>query len=268
MTAPDLTSYDVIVINTSAGKDSQAMMDVIVEMAVEAGVADRLVAVHCDLGRVEWAGTKELAEEQARHYGMRFEVVSRPQGDLLDHVEARGMWPSSEARYCTSDHKRGQVFTLLTKLTKEIREATGKAQVRILNCMGLRAEESPERAKKPELKFDKKASNGRRHVDTWLPIHGWLVGQVWARIRQSGVRYHYAYDLGMPRLSCCFCIFAPKPALIIAGQHNPALLAEYVRVETKIDHKFRVDQSLAEIQTLIQIGVPVEQGPIVWKQCA
>jgi 3'-phosphoadenosine 5'-phosphosulfate sulfotransferase (PAPS reductase)/FAD synthetase len=95
MTTPLLTAYDVILVNSSAGKDSQAMLDLIIERAKAEGVLDRVVVVHCDLGRVEWKGTRELAEEQARHYGVRFEVVSRPQGDLLQHIEQRGMWPSS-----------------------------------------------------------------------------------------------------------------------------------------------------------------------------
>jgi 3'-phosphoadenosine 5'-phosphosulfate sulfotransferase (PAPS reductase)/FAD synthetase len=122
---PLLSSYDILLVNSSAGKDSQAMLTHIVKMAREQGVADRIVVVHCDLGRVEWKGTRELAEEQAKHYGCRFEVVSRKQGDLLTHVEERGMWPSSAARYCTSDHKRGQVYTLLTKLTTEVRAVKG-----------------------------------------------------------------------------------------------------------------------------------------------
>jgi 3'-phosphoadenosine 5'-phosphosulfate sulfotransferase (PAPS reductase)/FAD synthetase len=145
--APVLTSYHWILVNSSAGKDSQAMLDLVVELATAAGVRDRVVVVHCDLGRVEWAGTAELAEEQAKHYGLRFEKVSRPQGDLLDQIEARGMFPSSSARYCTSDHKRGQVRKVLTMLAKELADAGHVGPVRILNCMGLRAEESPARAK-------------------------------------------------------------------------------------------------------------------------
>jgi predicted phosphoadenosine phosphosulfate sulfurtransferase len=38
-TAPDLTSYDWLVINSSAGKDSQAMLDFVVSLADEQGVA-------------------------------------------------------------------------------------------------------------------------------------------------------------------------------------------------------------------------------------
>jgi 3'-phosphoadenosine 5'-phosphosulfate sulfotransferase (PAPS reductase)/FAD synthetase len=249
----DLRTYDWIVLNSSAGKDSQAMLDLVVEMATAQGVRDRLVAVHCDLGRVEWPGTRELAEEQARHYGLRFEVVSRPQGDLLTHVEQRGMWPSSAARYCTSDHKRGQVDKVFTALADETRlrfpHRTAIKPVRILNCMGIRAQESPARAKRaPFVALDRRASNGRRSVSQWLPIFDWTVEQVWERIRRSGVRHHPAYDLGMPRLSCCFCIFAPKAALVLAGKHNPELLAEYVRVEQKIGHKFRINLSLVEVQ--------------------
>src|SRR5262245_62312416 len=106
---PDLTAYHWIVVNSSAGKDSQAMIDFVVEQCDAAGVPrDRLVVVHADLGRVEWPGTRALAEEQARHYGLEFIAVSRPQGDLLDHIKQRGMFPSPTARYCTSNHLCGR----------------------------------------------------------------------------------------------------------------------------------------------------------------
>ena len=238
-----LAEYDIILINSSAGKDSQAMLDFVAELAAAEGVESRVVVVHCDLGRVEWSGTRELAEAQADHYGYRFEVVSRRQGDLLAHVRERRMWPSPKARYCTSDHKRSQVRRVMTKLVAERGQHT-----RILNCMGMRAAESPARSKLHPFAYDPAASNGKRHVDTWLPIHSWSTEQVWGRIKRSGVAHHPAYDLGMPRLSCCFCIFAPKQALILAGKHNPRLLDEYVAVEQEIGHKFRIDLSLVDVQ--------------------
>jgi 3'-phosphoadenosine 5'-phosphosulfate sulfotransferase (PAPS reductase)/FAD synthetase len=254
---PDLADYHWIVVNSSAGKDSQAMLDYVAAHAAEADALPRVVVVHCDLGRVEWPGTRELAEEQARHYGVRFEVVSRvhKQGDLLRQIEQRGMFPDSQNRYCTSDQKRGQVMTLLTRLTNEFRGAKfSPLRCRILNCLGLRADESPARAKKQPFIREGYGSNGRRRVDHWLPLHTWNGRQVWDRIRESGLRHHYAYDLGMPRLSCCFCIFSPRPALLLAGKHNPELLAEYVRVEEKIGHTLRVDQSLAEVQRALTRG--------------
>lgn len=256
----DLTAWDVILVNSSAGKDSQAMLDYVVELATEQGVKDRITVVHCDLGRVEWKGTKELAERQAAHYGLPFRVVSRKQGDLLDQIEKRGMWPSNTARYCTSDHKRAQVLTLMTALTAGIREKYEGKRVKILNCMGLRAEESPARAKKVAFEFNKVASNGRREVWTWLPIHEWTTKEVWERIEKSGVEHHRAYDLGMGRLSCVFCIFAPKNALLIAGEHNRELLDEYVRVERAMGHDFRKGFKIESIRDALDAGEKGEKG--------
>jgi 3'-phosphoadenosine 5'-phosphosulfate sulfotransferase (PAPS reductase)/FAD synthetase len=251
-----LNEFDWTVINSSAGTDSQAMLDVVCRLAREQGALHRVVVVHADLGRVEWQGTRELAETQAKAYGVRFEVVKRPQGDLLDHVLARGKWPSPSARYCTSDHKRGPVTTLFTRLTREL---NGR-HARILNCLGLRAEESPARAKRVPFELDRRDSNGKRTVFTWLPIHDWTTAQVWERIRQSGVPYHPAYDLGMPRLSCCFCIFSPREALMLAGKHNPDLLARYVEVEKRIGHTFKANLSLADVQRALDDGE--EPGPV------
>ena len=94
----------------------------------------------------------------------------------------------------------------------------------------------------------------KKVVDTWLPILAWTEADVWAAIKASGAPYHPAYDLGMPRLSCVFCIFAPKAALILAGRHNPELLAEYVKVEQDIGHRFTVKLSMAEVAQAVESG--------------
>lgn len=249
---PDLKTFDLIVINSSAGKDSQAMLDYVAELVEDVEVfegvdlRDRVIVVHADLGRVEWQGTPELAERQAAEYGFRFEKVSRVKGDLLDQIEQRGMFPSSTARYCTSDQKRDQVAKVITMITNEVFEGE---QIKILNCMGLRAQESPARAKRAPVSIDKRASNGKREVTEWLPILDWTEDQVWERIRESGVEHHWAYDAGMPRLSCCFCILASKSALIRAAQLNPSLAADYADVEARIGHTFKKDLSMAQIIT-------------------
>lgn len=245
-TVVDLSWYDIVLVNTSAGKDSQAMLDVVVEIADLFDVRDRVVAVHADLGRVEWPGTPELAAEHAAHYGVRFERIARPQGDLLDHVNARGMWPSSTTRYCTSDHKRGQVRKVMTKL---VRELELDRPARILSCMGFRREESPARAKKAAFRHDDSASGKGlvRQVDEWCPILDWTVEEVWDRIAAAGTRPHPAYGAGMPRLSCCFCVLAGRPALVRAAQLMPELAQEYLATEVRIGHRFRNDLAMADI---------------------
>lgn len=249
---PNLCDYDYVLVNSSAGKDSQAMLTMLVRLAESQG-ADlaRFVVVHADLGRVEWEGTLDLAAEQAAAYGLRFEVVTREKGDLLHQAEhERGMWPSSAARWCTSDQKTSQVTKLMTRLVQEHRDATGSTrQVRILNCLGIRAQESPARAKKQAWSRDN-ASNGKRHVDRWLPIFDWTEDRVWSVIRESGVRHHEAYDAGMPRLSCVFCVLAGERELVLAARLNPALAAEYEAAESRMGHTFQNGRSMAQIRAM------------------
>ena len=122
-------------------------------------------------------------------------------------------------------------------------------------CLGLRAEESPARSKKVTFQHDTGASNGKRSVDTWLPIHAWTTQQVWDRIRATGVPHHKAYDLGMPRLSCVFCVLASKDALLLAGEHNPDLLETYVRLEKSINHTLQHKYSATQLQADLAAGV-------------
>lgn len=255
-----LADFPVILLNSSAGKDSQAMLDLVAARAALEGVLDRVVVVHCDLGRVEWPGTRELAQEQAENYGLPFEVVQRDQ-DLLDQIEQRGKFPGAgPARFCTSDHKTAQVAKLMTRLTREWRANGGQGPCRILNCLGIRSEEGNRRAKDIRdtmtsdgqggaWRIDTRASTKTtRHVTRYYPIASWSEPQVWDRIDSSGVRYHEAYDLGMSRLSCCFCIFASRHDLLISARANPDLLDLYCKLEEKIGHQFTAKLSIRTVR--------------------
>ena len=250
---PALTKFRWIVVNSSAGKDSQTALRVVVQECDRQGVSrDRIVVSHQCLGESEWQGTKELAQAQASFYGLRFEVTSYrnkagQSKSLLEYVAARGKWPSSTARYCTSDFKRSPGGRVVTQLR---REAAGD----ILNVYGFRSEESPARAAKKVFVRNERLSTRDYDVIDWLPIHAWTEKAVWASIKASGVPYHQAYDLGMPRLSCAFCIFAPRHALLIAGKHNPALLDKYIAVEDAIGHTFQNGASLREIRNALVHG--------------
>jgi 3'-phosphoadenosine 5'-phosphosulfate sulfotransferase (PAPS reductase)/FAD synthetase len=262
VTLGQLAAYDLILVNSSAGKDSMASLEVIATEAARQGVLDRVVVGHADLGRAEWAGTRELAREQAERYGLRFFVVTATGPDLLERVERRGMWPSPQQRWCTSDLKRGPLRRLMTQLVGEHRERYGERRVRLLNVMGMRAQESPARAKRDALRVDSSASNGRREVSDFLPLHEWSVEEVWERVHASRIAdlIHPAYEAGMPRLSCRFCILAPKSALVLSARLNPELAQEYLRVEEATGHRFRMDCSIAEVIEAARTGEPVAAG--------
>lgn len=266
MLTPDLSSYDVILVNISAGKDSQVCLHETVMACDNLGIPrSRIVTVFCDLGdKDEWPGTRELAAEHAAHYGLRHEVVCRwitlPGGarvrqTLSEYIEQRGKWPDAARRYCTSELKRGPVEQLMTRLADEVRASWGPKRrgtcyrrVRILNVMGLRAQESPKRAAMLPFRFNKRASNQSvRLVDEWLPVHSWHLVEVLAGIKRAGTRMHPVYAKGMPRLSCRFCVLASKSALVRAAQLDPEGAQDRLGMERRMGHLFRQDLSMGQI---------------------
>lgn len=251
----DLTSYDLLLVNTSGGKDSSVTAWIFTKLAEAQGVKDRIVLVHATF-KEEWKGTVDLVKKQAAQLGLPLEVVERHRKDgspdsLLEYARRRGKWPSPKQRWCTSDFKRAPIAKVITKRAPGL-----DRPARVLNVMGHRAQEGFKRAKMPAFQSDKRATNGRRTVEIWRPILSMKVDEVWKIIRENQIPQHRAYSLGMPRLSCVFCIYAPKEALVVAGRDNRELLQEYVDVEKEIGHRFKNDMSIAEIQVAVEAEGP------------
>jgi len=256
---PDLRQWDLIVVNSSAGKDSQALLHWTVTVADLLGVRDRVHVAHATFDEA-WPGTAELAQRQAARYGLPCHVVRHPRGSLLARVRQRGRWPDASRRYCTAEFKRNQVDKLITRLARA-HPAWGRRQIRALSLLGIRASESPGRAQRgrrmPQVNGIpmRTVQQGRRLVRAvaW-PIFWLTTRDVWDTIRAAGTPTHPAYAHGMPRLSCVLCVFAPRNALILAGRLNPDLLARYAAVEREVGHAFRRDLKIAEVLDAVERG--------------
>lgn len=250
----NLHEYDMVVINSSGGKDSLCALWEVCRIAKEQNYpVEKMVVSHQDLGDMEWKGTKELAKKQADLFGLKFYWGKRTNKDgyeenLLEYAERRGKWPSNKQRWCTSDYKRAVGAKIVTRLTKSM------GQCKILHVFGVRKEESPFRSKKEVLVVNNTLTTRKRKVFDWLPIHEWSEVKVWDVIKSNILPYHEAYDLGMPRLSCVFCIFSPFDALVIAGIANPDLLDRYIETENKIGHTFKDGFSIASVKEAIKNG--------------
>lgn len=250
----NLHDYDIVIINSSAGKDSLCSIWEISKLAEKQNYdRSRIHVSHQDLGEMEWDGTKQLAKDQADSFEFQFHVIKRinqsgQHENLLEYVERRGKWPSSKQRYCTSDFKRGPGAKVVTRLTRDMDNC------RVLYVFGFRKEESPARRKKIAYSRNDRLTTKSRKVYDYLPIHELGLSSVWKIIKSNNLDYHPAYDIGMPRLSCIFCIFSPFDALVLAGKHNPDLLDRYVEVEERIDHTFRDGFSIKEVKTAIESG--------------
>lgn len=221
------TDGALFVFNHSGGKDSQAMMIECLRLIP----AKQIVVVHASLGKMEWPGALELAQEQAANANVPF-VVAKSHKTFVEMVTRRyesrpevPSWPSSSTRQCTSDLKRDPI-------RREVRRyAKANGFTKIVNCLGLRAQESSGRAKRPEFKLDSVLSNSVATWYEWLPIHQWTTEEVFSTIERAGQKPHYAYALGNDRLSCVFCIMGSKGDIQNGAKHHPELLEEFKALE-------------------------------------
>lgn len=223
----------LFVINHSGGKDSQAMYLMLRALVPAA----QRVLVHADLGAVEWAGA--IDHIKATTAGEPLHVCSSRR-TLLQMIEERGMFPSPQQRQCTSDLKRGPIERTIRAITRE-RQALGvPAWGLVVNCMGMRAEESSGRAKLTAFKLNAGNSKAGREWYDMLPIHEMTETEVYANIAAAGQQPHRVYALGMRRFSCVFCIMASEADLAtaarLATQHpellnDPHLYRKYVGLE-------------------------------------
>ncbi|EAA3705463.1 phosphoadenosine phosphosulfate reductase family protein [Salmonella enterica subsp. enterica serovar Newport] len=227
----------LFVSNHSGGKDSQAMLIKLLEIVP----TTQLIVVHASLGVIEWPGALELAEKQAKDAGLPF-IVARASKTFFDMVERRfanrpevPSWPSASTRQCTSDLKRGPI-------QREVRRyAKANGFKTIVNCLGLRAQESPGRAKRQVLS-KMGISNSVNTWYEWLPVHELLTEEVFGAIRRAGQEPHYAYALGNERLSCVFCIMSSRNDMANGARHNPPLLEQYASLEVKTGYTMHMSR--------------------------
>ncbi|WP_198529756.1 phosphoadenosine phosphosulfate reductase family protein [Achromobacter sp. DH1f] len=180
----------LFVVNHSGGKDSQAMY-----LVLRAFIpASQMVIVHADLGAVEWAGAVDHIKATTTSEPLH---ICRSRRTLLQMIEERGMFPSPQQRQCTSDLKRGPIERTIRTIveirikkwvgrgpdarigTQERADALAAGMGLIVNCMGMRAEESSGRAKLTPFKLHTGNSKAGREWYDWLPIHEMLEDQVY-----------------------------------------------------------------------------------------
>lgn len=237
----------LVVISTSGGKDSQAM---IIKLAQRWG-SGSLVAVTADLGEMEWEDAVEHARAQAEAVGITHHAV-KPLRSLLAGIRLRGKWPASKIRFCTSDHKRGPIYKFIRAQSK-----TGV----VINATGERWGENPHegqarcsrpacRCKRIGLEVNKTLTMkrpGGRQVFNLRPILDLSTAEVFQTIAAAGQEPHRLYAEGLTRFSCSFCVFGRRSDLALAKKHRPALLKKLIKLETEMGHSFRHGFSLAEL---------------------
>jgi len=155
-----------------------------------------------------------------------------------------GPWSSASLRFCTSELKAQVIGPHLA------RELRGKTVIQIV---GIRREESANRAKTPISKSDDRYAKPGNRSGTkmliWHPVAEWSTQQVFDFHRSEGLDLHPAYSAGCSRVSCAFCIMQSvkdsEAAASVVGNH--ALYRHLVELEAKSSFSFWPGRWLSDV---------------------
>lgn len=134
--------------------------------------------------------------------------LHEPTGNpYLDLCISKGRFPSRRAQFCTEELKVNPIIEQI------VLPALKRGPV--LQWLGIRAEESANRAKQPRY---------NRHESgcyLWRPIFRWTVADVWEIHARHGVPRNPLYDMGMGRVGCMPCINCRKDELRAIADQFP-----------------------------------------------
>lgn len=242
-----------LALSVSGGKDSDAMTWRLLHEYQQRGWSGEICLIHADLGRAEWHNTPAYVQSLSERTSLPLYVDRHHAHDLIAHIRARmdklraegklattPPWPSLKNRYCTSDMKRAPI-------DRWIRNHFPRGNV--VCAIGLRADESTARARKPIYELREDCCASFRTVWNWNPIHHWAVDDVWSCIATYGDGLHHpAYTLGNHRLSCALCVLADINDLMNGAVENPDTYRELCQIEVESGWAFKEDLWLGTLQ--------------------
>ena len=213
---------------------------------------EQLLIVHAPLGEVEWPGVIAHIENTSPP-GVPLIMAPVTSGKtLLERIEERGRFPSKSARFCTSDTKRGPIERELRRYLK----AHPRFEGRLVNALGIRRDESRDRARRIPWRRNERMSVAGREVYDWLPVFELTTEDVFRVIAEAGQSPHPVYSFGLTRCSCSFCIFASRSDLRRAAELRPELYEKYAQLERRIAHTLSPTRKYLPELT----GIPVESA--------
>ena len=234
-----------LVVNHSGGKDSTKMLGLVRQKFPDVPT----YAVMADTGFEHKAPVpaEDWARSRCAEFGLDLTVVRNPKRTYLEMVEQRGMFPSPQFRQCTSDLKRGPIDKFVRSVPQGV----------IVNCIGIRSEESNARARLVPLTINQSLTTKQRTVYNWLPIYESTLSDVLGWHWVNAIRLHPVYvpeyhkdgTTGgyLKRLSCRVCIFSTDADLQAIHLHDRSAFDAIAALERKLNFTMRPGASLVRI---------------------
>ena len=253
-----ISHHTVVAIGVSGGKDSDACAIAVVRHLDAVGHTGPRILIHADLGTVEWQDSLPGCERLAARLGLELMVVKRNAGDMMQRWQGRWAnnlkrytdlscvklilpWSTPSMRFCTSELKTAIIASALRKRFPT--EA-------ILNVVGVRRQESANRAKMPVSQTMAKLERKNAIGVSWNAIIEWPIQDVLQEISDAGLRLHEAYTVyGTSRVSCTFCIMSSLADMIAAAGcvDNVPVYLEMVELEATSGFGFQGNRWLADV---------------------
>ncbi|MHB8734254.1 MAG: phosphoadenosine phosphosulfate reductase family protein [Terriglobales bacterium] len=202
-----------VVASVSGGKDSAALSLWLTEQGIE---HDR---VFMDTGWEHPLTYEYLRGELTRVIGPIQEI--RAEKQMVETIESKMMFPSRLRRFCTQQLK---VYPMQRYLS-----ALMDAGADIVNAVGIRGEESANRAKATEWEWSEGFD-----AEVWRPLIAWTEEQVIAIHTTHGLRPNPLYLAGARRVGCWPCIHARKSEIRLLADFDPGRVITLRNLEAKI----------------------------------
>jgi 3'-phosphoadenosine 5'-phosphosulfate sulfotransferase (PAPS reductase)/FAD synthetase len=209
------------------GNEHEAVYEYIAELprltggpVIETVRADftRQLAKHREYVLAKWT-EQGIADDIVQEAAALHEPTGNP---YLDLCILKGRFPSRMAQFCTSELKE---IPITTQVVGPMLKAGP-----VLQWLGIRADESRNRAKQP--RFNRHESGSY----LWRPIFRWTVADVWKQHSKHGIAPNPLYALGMGRVGCMPCINCRKSELRAIADQFPEHVERIERWEAVVSH--------------------------------
>lgn len=204
MTLPDpFHARQRFIVGISGGKDSDAAL---LWMVHESGIPrDQIVPVFCDTEN-EHPWTYDHIEMLAKRVHPVKRLAARK--GFYDLALEKSGFPAATMRFCTEVLKIEPTRDFIQEIRGQVMEP--------ITVSGVRAEESDDRAEKPEWDY-----SGDFLCKSWRPLIRWTYADVVAIHERHGVPLNPLYALGLKRVGCLPCMLCVKEEVRITAQNFP-----------------------------------------------
>lgn len=233
-----------ILVAYSGGKDSQACLI----WSIKKYGLQNIEAVFCDTGW-EHPTTYDHINETCKDLNVKLVIVkSKKYNGMLDLAEKKKRFPSSQARFCTSELKSIPFIDYVLEQTDHL-----------IIIQGIRKQESFSRSKmlkqcrffkyyfEPYNDKGKKHTYRKKDIITWLkkysddilrPVIDWTGIEVMNYIIENGMKPNSLYYEGFKRVGCFPCIMSGHKEVYEIIKRYPEQFENILKEEKRIGSSF------------------------------